>query len=257
MISVKIFSNILNKIVVLKQNMIVFFQALFYKIIYFLLILIRYGSITILSWLLFSSVYKEKREVFFFIDNINNKQNKDLLENIENNNEKNSVYLKSLFFSWREVFAHKTRSISLLKQYKYKLINNEIQIISYKRDAKFLFQNFYYDREGILIEKISTEEINNSTLCNVIGNNKNFFFIYQIVKDLKLGEKFDLLFTGMRWSIIIYKNDKKIIIKLPISIDNTTLEKINYLKYNAVKENIQIIDLRFANKIYFVEQKPE
>lgn len=214
-------------------------KNIFFKLLIYSLYILRYGSLVLFAVTIVSYRKYGSNIVSIQIQNMKI-------------NHKETLY--DFITHWKGIFIANTKDVPLIKGYNYQIRNNMVIIYPFFRTPSFLFQNQYYDAEGILITE-NCENLNNIT--HVVGDNKQFLTIHHLLTPLKQHyDKLDLIFNGMRWDAIVYVKGQMITIKLPIEIDDKTKKKINYLTANwnkYINENTKIIDLRLGDKIYFVE----
>ena len=212
------------------------------KVLIYFFLLILFGSINNLN-LSIKDFYKIKKIEIYGIDNKNFVLSKiknlglrniffintnELKKNIESNNLIESYQIYKRYPSSLDIYIKQTEFLGK--------INNDGKIFIIGSNGKFLEKELSSEKLPFIFGNPSIDEF--LLFKKKIDNSK---FFYKQIKNL-------YFFPSKRWDVELY-ND--ILLKLPVSNIDETLDNLFQLLSDNKLNNIKIIDARINNQIIF------
>ena len=212
------------------------------KVLIYFFLLILFGSINNLN-LSIKDFYKIKKIEIYGLDNKNIFLSKiknlglrniffintnELKKNIESNNLIESYQVYKKYPSTLNIYIKQTEFLGK--------INNDGKIFIIGSNGKFLEKEFSNEKLPFIFGNPSIDEF--LLFKKKIDNSK---FFYKQIKNL-------YFFPSKRWDVELY-ND--ILLKLPVSNIDETLDNLFQLLSDNKLNNIKIIDARINNQIIF------
>ena len=164
----------------------------------------------------------------------------------------NFLYRENLFFLNIKDIEENLKNETLIESFSIKKIYpNTLKLTIFEKKPIAVLQNkkkkFFVSDKGDLIDFTNLEMYNDLPI--VFGNGKNFFSLYQDLKNIKFPIemiKTFYFFESGRWDLVMY-DDK--IIKLPIKNYIFSLKNFMLSKDNNNFENYKIFDYRIKDQL--------
>ena len=164
----------------------------------------------------------------------------------------NFLYRENLFFLNIKDIEENLKNETLIESFSIKKIYpNTLKLTIFEKKPIAVLQNkkkkFFVSDKGDLIDFTNLAMYNDLPI--VFGNGKNFFSLYQDLKNIKFPIemiKTFYFFESGRWDLVMY-DDK--IIKLPIKNYIFSLKNFMLSKDNKNFENYKIFDYRIKDQL--------
>ena len=179
-------------------------------------------------------------------------ENNSALRTDEIKSKLNFLYKENLFFLNIKDIEENLKNETLIESFSIKKIYpNTLKLTIFEKKPIAVLQNkkkkFFVSDKGDLIDFTNLEMYNDLPI--VFGNGKNFFSLYQDLKNIKFPIemiKTFYFFESGRWDLVMY-DDK--IIKLPIKNYIFSLKNFMLSKDNKNFENYKIFDYRIKDQL--------
>ena len=179
-------------------------------------------------------------------------ENNSALRTDEIKSKLNFLYKENLFFLNIKDIEENLKNETLIESFSIKKIYpNTLKLTIFEKKPIAVLQNkkkkFFVSDKGDLIDFTNLEMYNDLPI--VFGNGKNFFSLYQDLKNIKFPIemiKTFYFFESGRWDLVMY-DDK--IIKLPIKNYIFSLKNFMLSKDNNNFENYKIFDYRIKDQL--------
>ncbi len=179
-------------------------------------------------------------------------ENNSALRTDEIKSKLNFLYKENLFFLNIKDIEENLKNETLIESFSIKKIYpNTLKLTIFEKKPIAVLQNkkkkFFVSDKGDLIDFTNLEMYNDLPI--VFGNGKNFYSLYQDLKNIKFPIemiKTFYFFESGRWDLVMY-DDK--IIKLPIKNYIFSLKNFMLSKDNKNFENYKIFDYRIKDQL--------